>query len=620
MPRAIPLSTFLAVVFGGFVLAAVAVASALGWLAVRGLTETLLREKAEQAIELVARGVSQHLDEARADIQAIAEGLATGSIDRSDHAQILLVLASHLAARDTLSGLAYAHTTHEAVAALRGPDGRIVPIDREIGTRSERRIAERFELVREATGPVWGEVIYSPDIRDAIVNLHQPVRVDGRLEGVVSAGVTTARLSRLLRELAFAPSTRGFVLYGRDQVLAHPSLAARGTEGDRRRPLQSRAQLADPALARLFEVEPLEGYDPTGRAGVGAARVRGPTGSELVLFRELGDFGRVPWIVGFVLPDELVSPYLRTLRLTGVAAVAITVVALLLAVALGRLLARPVARVTDAVRRVSSLELEAVPPLPPSRLTELDEQSRAFNAMLATLRAFETYVPRSLVQRLIRAGRPDAVASRERDLTVMFTDIQGFTSLSETLPPAEVAQLLNEHFALLARCVDEEGGTVDKYLGDGMLAFWGAPEKIKNRAVRACRAALAIRAAIEADNALRRARGEPPLRVRIGLHCGPLVVGNIGAPGRLNYTVVGDTVNTAQRLMALARPLIDAGAEVAIVVSPAVAEETGGAFRLQPIGTLTLRGRQEPVEALELVGERIALAPEPAPPVPTAAA
>jgi class 3 adenylate cyclase len=164
-----------------------------------------------------------------------------------------------------------------------------------------------------------------------------------------------------------------------------------------------------------------------------------------------------------------------------------------------------------------------------------------------------------------------------------------------------VAALLNEHFALLAACVEAEGGTVDKYLGDGMMAFWGAPERVKGRAARACRAALAMREAIAGDNARRRAEGRSPVRVRIGIHRGPLVVGNIGAPGRINYTVVGDTVNVAQRLQDLGRKVADGG-ECVIIVSDAVVEDAGNGLAFAEFGALPVRGRQEPVAAFELRG------------------
>jgi class 3 adenylate cyclase len=156
------------------------------------------------------------------------------------------------------------------------------------------------------------------------------------------------------------------------------------------------------------------------------------------------------------------------------------------------------------------------------------------------------------VTRLIRAGDAGTIRPEARELTVMFTDIAGFTAMSETRPAPEVADFLNEHFALLGACVEAEGGTVDKFIGDALMAFWGAPETQTDTAPRACRAALAIARAVDADNARRTAAGRPAIRIRIGLHSGPVVVGNVGWPGRINYTIVGDTVNTCQRLEARA--------------------------------------------------------------------
>jgi class 3 adenylate cyclase len=134
-----------------------------------------------------------------------------------------------------------------------------------------------------------------------------------------------------------------------------------------------------------------------------------------------------------------------------------------------------------------------------------------------------------------------------------------------------------------------------------MLAFWGAPERVKGRAARACRSALAIREAIARDNARRREAGLAPIRVRIGIHRGPLVVGNIGAPGRINYTVVGDTVNLAQRLQELGKRVADGG-DCVVVVSEALVDEAGPGFAFAKVGELAVRGRHEPVAAYALRG------------------
>jgi adenylate cyclase len=243
--------------------------------------------------------------------------------------------------------------------------------------------------------------------------------------------------------------------------------------------------------------------------------------------------------------------------------------------------------------------LSALRDLPPSRVKELDRLSAAFNSMLRTLRVVERYVPRTLVQRLLHRG--GSVASHERDMTVLFTDIAGFTRMSEALPAREVAAFLNHHFALVAECIEAEQGTVDKYLGDGLMAFWGAPERLKGRASRACRAALAIRASLHRENERRRKRGDEPVRVRMGLHRGPTIVGDIGAPGRVDYTVVGDTVNVAQRLQEAGRG-VDPDVEVMIIVSDAIVEDVGPAFRFEPAGSAVLKGRDAPMTIFQLIG------------------
>ena len=129
--------------------------------------------------------------------------------------------------------------------------------------------------------------------------------------------------------------------------------------------------------------------------------------------------------------------------------------------------------------------------------------------MLRGLRWFEVYVPRTLVERLLHLGAAGSLDSVEREITVMFTDIASFTAFSEGRPAAEVAAFLNRHFALVSQAIEAEGDTVDKFIGDGVMAFWGAPEAQPDHAERAARAALAIAEAIRADNRARHEAGIP---------------------------------------------------------------------------------------------------------------
>ena len=245
------------------------------------------------------------------------------------------------------------------------------------------------------------------------------------------------------------------------------------------------------------------------------------------------------------------------------------------------------------------MDVSLVEPLPRSHFTELDVQARSFNAMLAALRWFEIYVPRSLVRRLVGRGE-QVIPSEERDLTILFTDLVGFTSISETMTAGETAELLNHHFALLSACVEDEGGTIDKFIGDALMAFWGAPDPQPDQADRAVRAVCAMAQAVQKDNALRSSKGLAPVRMRIGLHSGPAVVGNIGAPQRMNYTIVGDTVNTAQRMEGLGKEVAP-DADLIILASETVISAATANVKFEPVGAYAVKGRAEPVKVFRII-------------------
>ena len=187
-------------------------------------------------------------------------------------------------------------------------------------------------------------------------------------------------------------------------------------------------------------------------------------------------------------------------------------------------------------------------------------------------------------------------------MTVLFTDIVGFTAASETMEVAQTAAFLNDHFAEVGGCIEAEMGTIDKFIGDSVMAFWGAPEEQPDHAARACRAALAMRQAVEAGNMGRMEREDragAPLQLRIGIHTGPVIVGNIGAPQRMNYTIVGDSVNIAHRLEELGHALGDPGSAVTILISQAT-RDGAGLDTATDLGAQAIRGRRESLQVYRL--------------------
>ncbi len=219
------------------------------------------------------------------------------------------------------------------------------------------------------------------------------------------------------------------------------------------------------------------------------------------------------------------------------------------------------------------------------------EQARLSGRLLEETRRRERlqrYHSPSVVSRILNATEQEGMFDAQiRDVTVMFADLVGFTSLSEHMKPADVASTLNEFFREMTDVIFDHQGTLDKYLGDGLLAVFGAPLAQGDHAANALRAAVGMRRALKQLN-LRHAGS--PLRVRIAVHSGPVLTGDIGSPRRREFTVLGDTVNTASRLEG------SVAESDQIVTTSETLSRAGGVVKTRALGPVTLRGRHTPVE------------------------
>lgn len=212
-------------------------------------------------------------------------------------------------------------------------------------------------------------------------------------------------------------------------------------------------------------------------------------------------------------------------------------------------------------------------------------------------KSFSHYVAPSVLKEIEKSGHALELGGQVRTLTVMFCDLRNFTPLSETMPPADLVSMLNSLFSQFSDCVLEEQGTIDKFVGDSIMAFWNAPLETEDHRRMACRAALSIRRALVEFNAPRREAGLPLLAVGVGLCSGPACVGNIGSRQRYSYSAIGDTVNVAARMEASCRYL---GYDV--VISEDTHSGIHGMAAL-PAGKIGLKGKSERVPMYVLVGD-----------------
>lgn len=211
--------------------------------------------------------------------------------------------------------------------------------------------------------------------------------------------------------------------------------------------------------------------------------------------------------------------------------------------------------------------------------------------------AFQMYLSPEFVNALLK--RPDLLflGGEEKELTILFSDLEGFTSLSEGMSPSELVALLNEYLDGMTRILLSQGGTLDKYEGDAIMAFWGAPLDEPDHAGRAVKAALEMSRFSEALSETFRRKGKPSIRTRIGLNTGKVIVGNIGSESRFNYTIIGDEVNLASRLEGANKAF-----GTTLMISESTFSRVRDGFLGRELDILRVKGKERPVTVYEVLG------------------
>ena len=270
------------------------------------------------------------------------------------------------------------------------------------------------------------------------------------------------------------------------------------------------------------------------------------------------------------------------------------------AVALATLLSRPIFRLVAGTRSIAEGNFSVA--LPVASRDELGDLTASFNEMARALRekemikrAFTRYVAREVVDEILKNPEQLVLTGERREVTVLFCDIRGFTPVSERLDPEGVVLLLNEFYNLMIETTFKNDGTLDKFLGDGVMCVFGAPIARSDHAMQAVRTALDMQAGIAALSERFVQQGRPPIAVGIGVSAGEVVAGTVGSEDRMEYTAIGDSVNLAARLEALAKP-------GQVLISQHTQAMVDDRVRTKAMGAVHVKGKEDEVQVYEVLG------------------
>ena len=419
-----------------------------------------------------------------------------------------------------------------------------------------------------------------------------PLRdANGKFIGVFAQIITLSDLSSFLARKHAETGITPFVLYNRDFVLAHPAIG----NGSEQQPLQRLDETGDLVLQRIWSPDETDPFISRELVNTSASGIFWGDNFYLFLHRDIESYGPAPWTIGAYLNMSLLSTDWRGRIITAMlAGVAVLVLAVLASIIVGRQVSKPVKEIVTAANKIDAGGLDVVESTGGSYIRELDDASNAFNNMVNGLRERQVirdtlgrFVPEKVASSLLAGG--GAIPVQQTEATVLFCDIEAFTSLTETVGPIKIVDVLNAYFSRMVEILEHYGGVVTQFQGDAILATFNVPISDTGHVQNAVTAAQAMLTSVAGSEYA----GEH-LNIRIGINTGSVVAGAIGAKGRLNYTVHGDAVNLAARLEAMNKEY-----GTRLLISETTASQLQD-IELKPIGETTARGQTKSIKLYTL--------------------
>lgn len=414
----------------------------------------------------------------------------------------------------------------------------------------------------------------------------------GRFRGVFAADITLKTFSEFLAKSKISPNAKAFILDEKGQVVAtSENKASVVVNGDDYKLLNTNTYGNDLLSAS-------ESLYQTNKGKEDFLTFTHQEKDYLAAFEDFPKNFSNAWRAVIIAPaDDFVLQVKQNRNRILIYSCIILLISSLLSYRLARRISVPIKRLAKEANNIRDLKLDGKLDIR-SHILEIDDLTRAMSSLKNSMESFSYYIPRSLVKKLLQNKKSVHVGGKSKEVTLLFSDIQGFTSISEEISAEKLVNYLSEYFEEMNTVISNTNGTIDKFIGDAIMAFWGAPLADRHHAFNACRAALLMQKRLDELNRLWKIEGRPIFYTRMGIHTGNVIIGNIGSSERMNYTAIGDSVNLCSRLEGLNKFY-----GTRIIASETVYDHWKDHFLFRPLDKITVKGKSKAVNVFELMAQ-----------------
>lgn len=454
------------------------------------------------------------------------------------------------------------------------------------------RTSPGYLLAKKSREFTWTDIYLSYPFKNLTTSAVNPIYdLSGQLLGVFFIDIKMEGVSTFLESLTIGKNGIAFLINNKNELIAFPGMKQKMVAQNTLIPLSSLDKPWIEAALKQYNKSPQThfNYDYGNKRYIANVESLPET-----TFSEIGSYG---WKIVVVVPEtDFTAGLLRKNTIVIGVGIAILFLGLLMATYLSKMITTRLKLLVVDTEQIKNFQLEGGKIH--SAIKEVDLLASAIYSMKINLRSFLKYMPAKLVRQLIETGEDTQLGGEKKRLSILFSDIKNFTHITESMETIDLMSQLSEYLDKLTKIITKTNGTIDKFIGDSIMAFWGAPLQDEFHWEHACRAALVCKNQINELNEYWIKKGKTPFITRFGIHTGEVIVGNIGSSDRMSYTALGDSVNFTSRLEQMSKVY-----GTTIIGSEEIERVAKSKFLFRKLDKTFIRGKTGAYTLYELLGE-----------------